>query len=134
MSKHKVQPVDPDAAPWWEGTSLGELRYQRCGDCGAVIFYPRSLCPECFSVTLSWHAAAGGATIYAVTSVHRSPDPRLAAEAPYVVALVDVDEGFRMLTRIVDVTPGEVSIGQRVYLVFSKSPDGRNLPCFRPAC
>jgi uncharacterized protein len=131
MAKEKATPIDPDAGPWWEGTALGELRYQVCGDCGAVIFYPRSICPECFSSRLAWRVSAGQATIYAVTVVHRSPEPRLALEAPYVIALVDVDEGFRMLTRIVESAPGQVAIGQRVRLVFRQSPDGRNLPCFR---
>lgn len=132
MSKPKTSPIDPDAAPWWEGAARGELRYQRCEDCDSAIFYPRSLCPECFSSRLAWKAAAGGATVYALTVVHRPPDPQLASEAPYVVALVDVDEGFRMLTRIIDAGPGEVAVGQRVRLAFRKSPDGQELPCFRP--
>ncbi len=133
MTKQKATPIDPDAEPWWEGTARGELRYQRCDDCGATIFYPRSLCPECFSSRISWKVSAGEATVYAVTVVHRPPDPRLASEAPYVLGLVDVDEGFRMLTRIVDADPAEVAIGQRVRLVFRKSPDGKNLPCFQPS-
>lgn len=131
MTTHKAALADPDAAPWWSGTAQGELRYQRCDDCDSVIFYPRSLCPKCFSASLSWFVATGGATIYAVTVIHRAPASGLSAEVPYVVALVDVDEGFRMLTRIVDVAPSQVRIGQRVELVFRELPDGRRLPCFR---
>lgn len=131
MGKQDITPIDPDGAPWWDGVAQGELRYQRCHDCGSAIFYPRSLCPECFSSRLVWNAAAGGGTVYAFTVVHRSPDRRLATEVPYVLALVDVDEGFRMLTRLIDAPPGEVRVGQRVRLTFYKSPDGRDLPCFR---
>jgi uncharacterized OB-fold protein len=131
MSMQEITPTDPDSAPWWDGIAQGELRYQLCYDCDSAIFYPRSLCPECFSSRLIWKVAAGGGTVYAFTVVHRSPDRRLATEVPYVLALVDVDEGFRMLSRLIDATPGEVKVGQRVRLTFYNSPDGRNLPCFR---
>jgi hypothetical protein len=106
------------------------LRYQRCLDCKAAIFYPRSVCPICLSSRLAWQTARGLATVYAVTVVHRPPHPS-AGDAPYTVALVDVDEGFRMLTRIVDANPDDVRVGQRVRLVFRQIL-GRKLPCFRP--
>jgi uncharacterized OB-fold protein len=70
----------------------GKLGFQRCTDCGAAIFYPRVLCPACGSVTLEWQTSGGRGTVYATTAVYRRD-----AE-PYNVALVDLDEGFRMMT------------------------------------
>jgi hypothetical protein len=131
MNPQKPSVLDPDAAPWWEGIARNELRYQRCAHCSAAIFYPRSVCPTCLSSGLSWHKAEGLATIHAVTVVHRAPQPVPAGDAPYSVALVDVDEGFRMLTRIVEANPDDVRVGQRVRLVF-REISGRKLPCFRP--
>jgi hypothetical protein len=131
MNSSKSSVIDPDAAPWWAGITRDELRYQRCANCNAVIFYPRSVCPVCMSSKLTWHVAEGLATIYAATVVHRPPGSVAAEDAPYTVALVDLDEGFRMLTRIIDVNPDDVRIGQRVRLVFRQIGD-RKLPCFSP--
>ena len=86
----------------------GKLGYQRCADCSAAVFYPRVLCPVCGSGALEWHESAGRGTVYATTAVHsRNRDPRN-------VVLVDLDEGFRMMSRIEDVPAEEVEIGTRV--------------------
>ncbi len=86
----------------------GKLGYQRCADCSAVAFYPRVLCPVCGSGALEWHESAGRGTVYATTAVHgRDRDPRN-------VALVDLDEGFRMMSLVEGVPAEEVEIGTRV--------------------
>lgn len=123
---------DADAAPWWEGVAAGELRYQRCDDCAKVVFYPRAVCVNCLSSRLTWQVSEGRGVVYATTVVHRAPDPRLADETPYVLALVDLDEGFRMLTRIVEADPEQVRVGDPVALVFGDGLDGQPLPYFRP--
>ena len=86
----------------------GKLGYQRCADCSAAVFYPRVLCPVCGSGALEWHESAGRGTVYATTAVHsRNRDPRN-------VVLVDLDEGFRMMSRVEGVPAEEVAIGTRV--------------------
>jgi uncharacterized protein len=86
----------------------GKLGYQRCAACSAAVFYPRVLCPVCGSGTLEWRESAGRGTVYATTAVHsRNRDPRN-------VVLVDLDEGFRMMSRIDGVLAEEVEIGTRV--------------------
>jgi uncharacterized OB-fold protein len=86
----------------------GKLGYQRCADCSAAVFYPRVLCPVCGSGALEWRESAGRGTVYATTAVFsRDRDPRN-------VVLVDLDEGFRMMSRVEDVPAEEVEIGTRV--------------------
>jgi uncharacterized OB-fold protein len=86
----------------------GKLGYQRCADCAAAVFYPRTLCPVCGSGALEWRESAGRGTVYATTAVHsRNREPRN-------VVLVDLDEGFRMMSRVEGVAAEEVEIGTRV--------------------
>jgi uncharacterized OB-fold protein len=87
--------------------AAGRLVFQRCQSCAAAIFYPRVLCPTCGSTDLAWAISEGLGTIYATTVVsERNGD--------YVVCLVDVDEGFRLMSTVLDVEPIAVRIGQRV--------------------
>lgn len=123
---------DPDSAPFWEGAAEGELRYQRCRDCDTAIFYPRALCPACGTPDPHWHVSAGNGVVYACSVIHRAP-PAYADEAPYVVALIDLDEGFRMMSRVVDCDPESVAVGQSVRVVYRMDDEGRTLPYFVPA-
>lgn len=121
------------AAAWWAGVAAGELRFQRCGACGAAVFYPRPRCPRCFAAALEWAVSEGLGTVAAVTVVRRAPAPAFADLVPYAVALVDLDEGFRMLGNVVDLPADEVRVGQRVRVVFRPGPEGDVLPHFVPA-
>ena len=86
----------------------GKLGYQRCADCSAAVFYPRVLCPICGSGALEWRESAGRGTVYATTAIYsRDRDPRN-------VVLVDLDEGFRTMSRIEGVPAEEVEVGARV--------------------
>ena len=86
----------------------GRLGFQRCEDCGRAVFYPRVICPHCGSGALEWEVSAGRGTVYATTAIHRRD-----AE-PYSVVLVDLDEGFRMMSRVEDIPAEEVGIGLHV--------------------
>jgi hypothetical protein len=102
----------------------GKLGYQRCADCSAAVFYPRVLCPECGSGALEWHESAGRGTVYATTAVHsRNRDPRN-------VVLVDLDEGFRMMSRVEDVPAEEVEIGTRVRFEVRQSEEDEPVAVF----
>ena len=123
---------EPDTQPFWEATARHELRYQVCESCGAVVFYPRSQCPRCLEGKLRWLISQGEGTIYSYSVVRRHTHPFFATQAPYVVAWVDLDEGFRLLSNIVGVDPDAVRIGRRVRVAWEDHAL-LSLPLFRPA-
>ncbi|MFI6878870.1 Zn-ribbon domain-containing OB-fold protein [Streptomyces sp. NPDC050400] len=107
-----------------EGLAVGELRFQHCADCDTAVFYPRVLCPHCGSESLAWRTSSGRGAVYATTVLHKR------GTDPYNVALVDVDEGFRMMSRVEGVAPADVAIGSRVRLDVIEE-DGAPLAVFR---
>ncbi len=118
---------DGETRPFWDGIAEGRLRLQRCRGCARHVFYPRSVCPHCMSADLDWTDASGRGVVHALTVVHRAP-PGFADEAPYVVALVELEEGPRMLTRLVGVAPPEAAIGMPVEVAIQGDPP---LPYFK---
>ena len=126
---------DAGAAPllaFEQGLEAGELRFQRCRGCGRAVFYPRVLCPYCGANALTWEVSAGKGTVYATTAIPLRDGPDRN------VCLVDLDEGFRMMSRVDGVAAEEVAIGTRVSLALvpgERGEDGeRTLPvaAFRP--
>jgi uncharacterized protein len=127
---------EPDTQEFWEGTKAGELRYQACGDCSEVVFYPRGHCTTCGSGNLSWKTSKGTGTVYTYSVVRQNRHPSFADLGAYAVAYVDLDEGFRMLTNVVGVNDPtkDVSIGMRVQVDFEPQESGEYpIPVFRPA-
>jgi len=120
----------PDAVsrPYWEGIAEGVLRIQHCQACGRYVFYPRAVCPHCGAVDLCWVEARGTGRIHSYTIVHRAP-AEYRDEAPYVVALVELDEGVRMMTRLIDAEPAAVRVEMPVEVAIRGDP---RLPYFRP--
>jgi uncharacterized OB-fold protein len=123
---------DPDSAPYWAATLAGRLELQVCDGCGLVVFYPRARCPRCHGETLTWTVLSGRGTVYASTVVHRPADESMARDVPYVVALVDLAEGARLMTRIVDCPPDAVRAGMAVGVRFRRVSDEAALPEFAP--
>ncbi|MYZ49500.1 Zn-ribbon domain-containing OB-fold protein [Propylenella binzhouense] len=105
----------------------GRLLIQRCESCGKHVFFPRSICPHCWSESLAWVEPKGSGTVYSTTTVRRKPD----AGGDYNVSLVDLDEGVRMMSRVDGVPPGEVKIGMRVAAEVIEEGGG-GLVVFRP--
>ena len=124
---------DPDSAPFWRATKEHQLRYQLCDDCGKLVFFPRRHCTQCLGSALSWHTAAGEGQIYSFSVVRLSRHPFFRTQVPYAVALIDLDEGFRMLSNVTGAEdPGtDLAIGQRVILEWEDHADVA-LPVFRP--
>ena len=126
----------PVTQPWsekfWEGTKQGKLLIQVCKDCESRIFYPRKYCPECWSGNLDWIEASGKARIETFSTAYSMVEPKFMDELPYTIAFVNLDEGIRMMTRIVDCKPEDIRFDMPVEVVFHER-EGFFLPYFRPA-
>lgn len=125
--------IQPFSEAFWEGTRNNKLLIQTCSECNARIFFPRRQCPDCWSDDLGWIEASGKAEIYAFSITYEGVEAAFRDDLPIVLAWVDLPEGIRMQTNIVDCDPESVAIGQQVEIVFKKVTDEITLPYFRPA-
>ena len=114
---------DPTTFEFWQAAERNELVIQHCAECGSYQFYPRPFCLECGSMDLTWRQVSGDGMIYSMTEVQIAVSQLL--EPPYTVALVELDEGPRMLGNILD---GPAQIGNRVKLVWQEREDAPPLP------
>jgi len=134
--KPNQRPI-PIMQPWttsfWEGTKQGKLLIQQCRECKTNIFFPKKICPGCWSDDIGWIESTGKARIYTFTIMKDMVEPIFMADLPYVLAMVDLQEGIRMTTRIVNCQPEKVSIGMDVEVVFENISDTCALPVFQPA-
>ena len=121
----------PETQPFWDGCAAGELRIQRCLDCGKPYFYPRPVCPACGSVDVEWFTASGRATLYSYVINHR-PAPGFEDDGPYAIAVVQLAEGPRMMTNLIGLTPDAITPGLAVRVEFHETGGGLHLPYFRP--
>ena len=132
MTRAKTIPLPRPTAlsrPHWDGCREGVLRVQRCAACGSYKFIPQAVCTKCQAGKLEWVESSGRGSVYSHTTVYRPPRPEF--DAPYVVAIVELEEGWHMLTNLVDCTPEEVAIGLPVEVDFRAVSDEITLPCFR---
>jgi uncharacterized protein len=127
--------VLPEVKPFWDATAEGRLVLPRCVECDTVVWYPRPFCPSCGSLKVSWVQASGRGTVYSFTVNRRGQAdlPAYRDAGVYVLAYVELDEGPRMMTNIVDCDPDVVKIGLKVEVVFHDTGQGNALPRFRPA-
>ena len=121
--------VNRDSRFFWDGTAVGELRIQRCNACGELRFPPGPACRGCEAYDQGHVVAAGTGTVFSYV-VHRHP-PVPGKELPIVLALIDLDEGVRMVGEVVDVPDDEIEIGQRVRVDFHRIDDELTLPVWR---
>ena len=126
-------PVTDTSQPFWDATRERRLVLQWCTDCDAAIWYPRDFCPACARSSLEWRDASGNGVVYACTVEMRPTLPQVFGEEPFVVALVALDEGVRMLTNVVGCPPDEVSVGMPVRVTWEEMSDGRHLPWWERA-
>ena len=108
---------------------------RKCDNCNQAYFYPRDICPMCFSRNTSWIQASGKGTLHTFAIVHRAPTPAFRDDAPFIVAMVDLEEGPRMPTNLIDVEPdpAAIKVGMAVEVVFEDITDEITLPKFKPA-
>ncbi|GCE22358.1 Zn-ribbon domain-containing OB-fold protein [Dictyobacter kobayashii] len=121
---------DSDSRPYWEGLAQGELRIQRCTSCSRAVFYPRALCPHCHASTLSWIVTTGKGEIYSYTVVHQAYGP-FATDLPFVVAIIELEEGVRMMSRLVETPRERIQIGAAVQVSFQSVEENFTLPYFQ---
>ena len=130
--KKPLPRVDEESRGYWEALARHELYFQRCRDCGAARFYPRALCPACLSSATEWVRASGRGTVYAFTATHQNQTPGFREELPYVLAMVELAEGPRLLTNLVGCAPDDVRIGMPVEVVYEDVTAEITLAKFRP--
>ncbi|MGO4888384.1 Zn-ribbon domain-containing OB-fold protein [Anaerobacillus sp. MEB173] len=117
---------------YWDNLKEEKFMFQKCKDCGFSIFYPRVVCPKCMSENLSWHQAKGNGQIYSYTVVYRTGDPIFKSETPYVVGLIELAEGIRVMGIIIGWDdPEALQIEQGVSIVYDKVTDDVTLPRFK---
>ena len=122
--------ISPDTAFFWDGAALGELRIQRCGDCGALRHPPGPMCPQCGAANRQHVVAAGTGEVFSYVVHHHPPVP--GKRLPIVIAVVSLDEGVRMVGELVGADPGQVRVGLPVQVEFVRIDDGLTLPAWRP--
>ncbi len=120
-----------DSKPYWEAADREELLLRRCTACGTHHFPPRYLCPKCWSCELEWTKATGKGVVYSFTVMHRAPMPAFIKRVPYVVALIDLEEGPRMMANILGDDALETKVGDRVSVCFEERAGGLKLPQFK---
>jgi uncharacterized OB-fold protein len=123
--KYPTPVTNPETKPFWDAAALGKFMIKRCTACGEPHYFPRSICPFCFSDQTVWEESSGEAAIYSFSLMRKS------ATGPYAIAYVTLKEGPSLQTNIVDCDIEKLKIGQRVKVVF-KPTDGAPLPFFTP--
>lgn len=132
MSEGPVPEPTPETRPFWEGTAVGELRVQRCNVCEKFYFYPRPYCPTCLSEDVEWRVVSGRGSL-ASYNINYRPMPMFKTDQPQVIALVELDEGVRLMSNIVGVepVPEKLPLGLRLKVGFEPRGD-QFLPVFSP--
>lgn len=129
--------ADLETAPYWEAAAQGKLLIKECRSCRRPFFYPRAHCPRCWSTDTTWREASGRGTVYTFTVVYQNDLPPFRDRIPYVVAIVELDEGVRMTSNIEGCDPSEVRCGMAVQVAFRSEDRGEGdpvaIPVFRPA-
>lgn len=126
-----VRPLPEPTAlslPHWEGASEGRLMVQRCLNCREYVFIPRRVCTHCFTTELEWVESSGQGRIYSYTIIRRAPSPGFTV--PYCIAIVELDEGWTMLSNITGCAMDEVEVDKRVVVNFQDFGE-ITLPMFR---
>ncbi len=125
----------PESDFYWEKCKAHELWLRYCKACDSIYFYPRDICPECFSRDTDWIQSSGKGTLHTFAIVHRGPVAAFRDRVPYITALVELEGGVRMPTNLVEVEPdpAAIKVGMAVEVVFDDLNDKISLPKFKPA-
>ncbi|WP_419995822.1 Zn-ribbon domain-containing OB-fold protein [Streptomyces boninensis] len=134
-TRYDVPEPDAFTRPWWDAAADELLLLRRCraDACGRAHHYPREFCPHCWSEDVTWEEASGAAELYTWSVVHMNDLPPFGERVPYVAAVVELAEGPRMMTEVVDCAEADLRVGMPLRLAFRKGDEQRPVPVFRPA-
>ena len=122
-----------ETKPFWDSCRQGKLLLQKCERCMEYQFYPRGICANCWSNDIRWVQSSGKGNVWTFTVTHQNRTTGFAEEVPYVLALVELEEGVKMFTNIVECDPGQVKIGMPVEVTFVQANEQVTIPYFKPA-
>ena len=117
---------------FWDGCKKGELIIQQCNSCNEYQFYPRGICSNCWTTDIKWVHSTGRGKVWTYTITYQNRTPGFAEDVPYVLALVELDEGVKMFTNIIECDPKEVKIGMDVEVTFVRANNFITIPYFKP--
>lgn len=119
--------------PFWEACRQGRLVFLKCGECGSLLPYARVICPDCGGTALQWQPVSGRGRVYSFSVIRRPAGPEFRPYAPYVLALIELEEGVRMMSWVVGCPPEQVQVDMPVQVVFRDLGGWPAVPCFAPA-
>ncbi len=128
MMTKPVPPPTTDTAGFWDACNREELLFQQCSGCGGVQFPPRAFCSACQGTTPSLKRSSGRGSVHSFTIVRRAANRAFDGDVPFVIALIDLDEGFRMMMNVIGEGRLSTAIGRRVRVVFEPRSDAQKLP------
>ena len=129
--RRKLPRPTPESQPFWDGCARHELVIQRCDSCRRFWFPPSNRCQHCWSTEFTWRPVTGRARLYSFTVFHRAYAAELADQLPYVVGVVELEEGPRLITNVVGCEPADVRVDMPVEVVFDDISDEITLHAFR---
>ncbi|MFQ5852919.1 MAG: Zn-ribbon domain-containing OB-fold protein [Candidatus Binatia bacterium] len=124
--------IEGETRRYWEAAARHQLLIQRCRSCQSYQFYPRGFCGECYSLDMEWVPSSGKGTVWTFTVTRQNRDRSFREMVPYVLAYVELEEGVKMMTNIVECKPEEVFIGMPVEVTFEDVTREVSIPKFRP--
>nr|MDO8091185.1 Zn-ribbon domain-containing OB-fold protein [Candidatus Sigynarchaeota archaeon] len=122
----------PISKKYWEAAREHKLMIQKCGDCGENVFYPRAFCPKCMSSNLNWIESSGKGKLHSFCVVYSTGYPEFREDVPFIIALVELEEGVHMLSNLVECKPEDAQVDMDVEVVFDDVTEEFSLPKFRP--
>ena len=125
--------VTDESRPFWDGCRKGKFFLQHCEECQRYQFYPRLYCMHCSSTLVRWVETSGHGVIYSYTVIHQNKSPEFVNDTPYNVVIVQLNEGPRLMSNIVDIDPTDLRVNLPVTVVFDAVTETITLPRFRPA-
>ena len=125
--------LNNESKPYFEATKENKLVIQYCSHCNKYQFYPRVFCMNCFSDQIDWVESTGNGKVYSYSVVHKTAIAEMKDKVPYIIALIDLEEGVRLMSHVVDIVEEDLVVGLDVSVVFREEIEGYKLPQFVPA-
>ena len=133
MSTRLIPPITELTQPYWDAARAQKLVVQQCRQCASRFFPARANCADCGSAQLDWTEVSGEGQVYTFTVAHRPPHPILADQCPLAIAVIELREGPRMISNLVECDPHAITVGMQVGVTFLEIADSDvMLPVFRP--